>query len=302
MTRPSPRFQQSNFQRQVAVARNYERKNRGPAKPGWLTFRSPFRSILMIIAGYGILAFIGLVLYYRPWFFIREVTVEGYSGPEAQMVRDETIAYLSASKYWPQQNTIILSSTGLKNDLLGQFNFVSDQTKVTKKFPHRLLINLVTKDPTFSLEYAGQKALLFADGTQVSNFTVDPGKALIPLIWTGNVHELNVPTIPTDQLPLLIKLSENLKNTPDLVVNNFTLSDTYIDKSTVVLGMSYKNNNFRVITNLTNPDGFITQFKQAFSALSAEQKQNINYLDLRFDNRGFICINQTPCATQPPHL
>lgn len=306
------RFQQSGFRKQLSDARQYKRniKHKPEHSFGIFLARIGLNSWLARIAVMA-LAAVAIYLFLIPNFLtVKHVEFQGLSDPQQSEAHHIFSAYLSSHPF--RKNILWFSKSHVSEALTAQDSAILAVTNVKRKLPNTVIFTVRERTDRYMAQLVDGTFIVSNDGLIQSHIdtTTSSTPSTTPLAMTS------VPTTTTAGLTI-IKISEPIDHTdhhllPEDLLRVIEALDHDLPQKASVGIASFE------ITNPRSPDitvhtssGYaiyfdrnadlaatINQLVLMLKDLSDPQKASLFYIDLRFKDRGFVCIKNTPC-TQP---
>lgn len=329
------KYQSSQFKTKLARARTYQRNSGGLSK--YVRFfkskQWSFRFWLLALVGLGLIGFFGYLLFYPNWLYIREVRVVGARTALEQELHGQLERYLDQRTFFvPHRNMLFLHLPDLQSYLLAVNPGVWRVDEVKKRWPHSLTVQVVPRDPAFTVTTHEGTWLVSNDGLTLPNTTQQTNTLLI------TAHGLRAPELgrmylsgnllatltavkksfaaltglpsPTQVVLKPVVLDARLSSmdsgasvasgsivTPlaDLVTS--TASDLMPEEVQVVVPASASVSTFYVLLQTAGAfDEVFRQLQVLISKQAPERLQHLAYIDMRFSGKAFICLQNTPCA------
>ncbi len=295
------RFQNQGFQKQLDRQRNYKREKKTFPRSNWRVFLSKI-GLGSIISRISILLTLFLLIYivYIPNFlFIKSVQINGISQPKRTEIQNIAESFLNKKLPWPQKNLILLSQDNLKEYLLKNNQGILKVDKITKSYPATLIINIVPRKDVFALESNNAYYSLDNDGliTRIITEEMTANSALpsnLILIKLTSAESLYV-----GQQAISPEVANSLKifldSAPEIIKSSVT---HYSLGSLAELNISaVTKNKFSVKFNLKDDFKNLTErLGMLFSQFSDQEISNLEYVDMRYEDRGYVCHKFQPCV------
>ncbi|MFA5990769.1 MAG: hypothetical protein WC794_00790 [Candidatus Doudnabacteria bacterium] len=297
------RFQNQGFQKQLDKQRNYKRGKRTFPQTDWGVFLSKIglSSIKTRLFVLTILFLLVYLVYIPNFLFIKIIQINGIAQPKRAEVQKVVESYLSQKLPWPQKNLILLSTTGLENYVLKNNQSILKIDKITKSYFNTLIINVTPRQDTFVIESKNGSFGVANDGliTKIiytdSSATTTLPSALVLIKLTSDEslyvgqHVLSSETASSlkqffDQFPEIIK-------TPVSYFEINSLNEADITAIT--------KNKFQIKFNIkTDPLELIRRLKLLVSQFSDTEIASLEYIDMRYEDRGYVCHKNQPCVAE----
>lgn len=331
-TYASSRFQNRNFGKKVALASKYKRtiQRKPESKAGIFLTKIGLGSWWSRALVVAVLMFLLYITYVPNFLFIKSVNVKGADSAASEIIKNEVNNFFAEHTLWPQKNILFLNKSKLATYLLERDPSVLQIISVKKHLWNSVTLEIKPRKETFVLNTSNSKFILYNDGVTARELelsqTVQGGLFAIQVMAnqkpkTGD-HFLTAPlaeqlqgiyasfkdktSFAIDYVEFPIKVeeenssAENNSEGQDIVkktVEHINLND---------LAVNVKRNpeskdpskDFKVLLNLQEGDVHktIENAGVILKQLAPEKLAALYYLDMRFKDKGYACLKNTPCA------
>jgi hypothetical protein len=311
------RFQQQAFVRELRQAQQYKRHAdplpeaglrwwlRRLGLGGWIA-----RGVTVLI----IAAFI-YILYVPNFLWITNITITGAEGQAGEQITGTIKDYFNKRSYFPQANFLALNTDRLGMYVKDHNSDIYRVLKVDKQFPRTVAVTVVLRQDFFVIERLSERIIVSNDGT----------------IARVEHHDQAVPTAEQNINLLRIQLPESWVPVDEVFAERSLNSLTVLkEQFTTITGLQLRKVEFlsapqkleeprKVILHVTdtskNPHSYeifvdipsdiasaMARLKIALEQLGPATASQLAYIDMRFGNRGFACLVNTPCAQTAPQV
>ncbi len=330
------RYEHVQFTSKLKQARTRKRVIYSPTWQKILAIFNLLLRFWKLILGLCIVFVLGILLvFYKPLFHVVQVEVVGGETSLQLSVKQDIEDFL-ATRHWllPQANILLLSEMGLRKYILEHNKLVYKIDKVEKKYPKSLIVSITERAQTFVYYTQDKQAVYIAnDGTVLETTEVRPD--ILPISWPGehpispgsqflngqllstllSIHNnfqeytgLAKPSL-AEIVPVSVNtlakenFDENVPNSlSDLVRPTILpLADVPPQEIFVHIGKNSQAgmSAFYILFDVdNNTNESLENLKQLLLAQSRERLANLAYIDMRFNNKAFICLRSAPCATR----
>lgn len=298
------RFQQVSFRRQLQDARDYKRTSRKIPESKTAIF---FERIWLgntqrkIIAGIAI-AFVFYLIYFPTFIFVKTISVEGADAETSYQVTESAWSYIKKNPLLPRRNLLLLSKTNLKKYIESTNGGVAVITQITKRYPHTIIIQTQPRVPTFIVGYNSGEYVVANDGKVLDNTSTIASTSpllLLPKVVIKNTSSEEAPNYAFSESKahgiqdFIAKTSEQLQTS----VERVELLDEKAMEATL-----YLKNGLKLFINFAQDTAkTLHEAKLIWDNTQVGDRKNIYYIDLRYEDRGYTCFKNTPCA-EPPRI
>jgi hypothetical protein len=333
---PRVRYQHVNFTKKLDQARHYKRQAKpieysGASFLHGLGLKTKFSQILFGLILLGIL----YLIYVPNFLFVKNIEVQGVAHEEANRIEGRAQDYLDSTAFYnPQKNLLFLRKASLAN-YLQLDSKVLRVAKIDKQLSKGTLsITIEPKVERYTLRVQSNVYSLYNDGTVAQQLNIDTEQWLnfsAPTLKLKFDQVVDLPSgskfLSDDLLRDLDLLRQNLKEDlkldleyieiPLLVpVNPEESATATTEISGEILTYQIPLNPDDVFVYLKKPQNTsgnppsyrvifdtkkdlskaLEQLKLLLTQMALERYRNLYYIDMRFENRSFICLVGTPCA------
>lgn len=295
------RFQNQGFQKQLDKQRNYKRGKKTFPQTDWGVFLSKIGlgSIITRLLVCLILLLLVYLVYIPNFLFIKTIQINGITQPKRTEIQKVVESYLNKKLPWPQKNLLLLSTTGLENYLLKNNQSILRVEKISKSYFNSLIINVVPRQDTFIIQSNNSSFGMANDGliTKIiysdTNATSSLPSALVLIKLTNNeslyVGQQAMGPESATTLKQFYDQSQEILKYPLSYFELTSLHDT--DISAVI------KNKFTIKFNVkTNFVELARRLKLLFSQFSDQEVSSLEYIDMRYEDRGYVCHKFQPCV------
>lgn len=298
---PKIRFQNARFKRHLEKARNYKRTSRVLPQTSWGIFLSKIglnswvnQGIFFII----ILLFIYLV-FVPNVFFVKNLAVLGMPDQYQQNTENSANLFLNKRNPFPQKNLLVLSKKQLSSFLLKNNQRVLNVKKITKKFPSTLIVELEPRLDTFFVKSKVGEYLVSNDGITMGAIEPTstgslPNLPILININSDNVYITGHRLLPPETAEAIIKLNEKLPKAVNSEIVSFEIPSFKTKNLLVNFTAGFK---LYLNTELKTEET-LNRLELLFSQYSNAEINNLYYVDMRFEGRGYTCNKNAPCIKE----
>lgn len=295
------RFQNRQFQNRLDQQRKYTRGKKTFPQTDWEIFLSKIglASKKAKITVALILAFLVYIVYIPNFLYIKTVQINGITPPKRGEIQKVAESYLNKKLPLPQKNLGLLSTEKLKNYLLKNNQSILKIEKITKVFPNNLIINITPRQDSFIIESKNGYFAISNDGLisktlsgeLTATSTLPNELILIKLAGDETLfvgQQAFAPDSANSLKTFYSQAQESIKSTVDY----FEMSS--LEESDIV---ARSNGKFNVLFNLKIDSEELGQrLKLLFSQFTDQELYNLEYVDVRFEDRGYVCHKYQPCV------
>lgn len=323
---PKVRFQHRQFTQKLDKARQFKRvartipENRFDIALTKVGLGSRWRQIL---AGLVVLA--GIYLVYVPNFLsVQSIVITGVSDSNKSVVEAAVRqAIADANFYNPQHNLLFLTQSRVKSGALS-VPTVFTINEVKKDFEKKTLyVDVAPKKERFLLTDTQRVYDIYNDGIlkgesglKIDQWQNEVNSGMVKLkiggVLNAKPNEQTLQPQLKDTLETLVPLLGNLPGaTFSYVLLTEPLSQEILPETTVpVINAPIASDELRVLLlkngNVQRPFTVIfdahseitsaeNRLNSLLSQTTPDRYNNISYIDMRLEDRGFICLVNTPC-------
>ncbi len=294
------RFHRPSFQRQLQSARTYKRNPASNSTKSWTGFLSKFKlnSWLSKIITVGVCFLLIYLIYIPNFLFIKHIKIIG-AGQETQNITHGLInSYLQKIWPWPQKNVLLLSKTGLANFLLKNNTKILSIHSVQTELPSTLIVDVLPRVDRLLLQKQDSYFTISNDGivSQIiypnASGTLPSGLSLVKLTETQDVI-IGQQFLSPEQVGYIFRLRQEL---PQAARSEITYFDLTGNKTTLTAHLKKGN---KILFDLgSNLEKILPRLTLLLSQYSDSDLSAIAYVDLRYQDRGYLCLKNAPCAKQ----
>lgn len=235
-------------------------------------------------------------IYIPNFFYIKNIEIKGVNSTKAELIKNNIHNYLQIHSAWPQQNLVLLSKSKLKKYLLGDPEIL-EVNKIEKKFFNNLTITLLPREEKYLVDTGINKFTLSTDGKIISEIqgTSTPENLILLKISQNIKHEKSFEDFLT---PILLK---KIKEISDLLPQIAKINIIFFELDPIIKQdlVAQTQNGFKINIDSTS------DFKKVFNNLSlllsqipSDKKSLISYIDMRIQDRGYVCFKNTECSKE----
>lgn len=269
------------------------------------------------------LCLFGVALYFvffSQVFLVDRVQVIGVEARFAEILQKQTLVFLQDSNKFhiPNSHLWFLSSKKLTTYLYEQYPSIYG-LEIRRVWPNTLWLKLNNRRLAYEVETEKDKTYkYFEDGTLLETSLGYESSHLPPLklVWQGELDESGKPIWPNNfwlGLNATVKwvtqysANSNFSFTSGLPVGSLKITGESDSLASVEelgsedLVVHIKNpaneKEYKIYFNLaTNLNEVFARTEAVLSQLSKPKKTSLFYLDMRYENRAFLCYENTPCS------
>lgn len=327
---PRVRFQQANFTRKLAEARNYKRNARprpdsrlqaGLQKVGLASLLAQLLFSVFLIT-------IVYVLYVPNPLFVRSVRIDGLSS-EYQAPAQEALKKYQSSRPWymPASNIFFFNSGEAAKAIADGVPAISKVQFAKKTFRNKtVIISVIQKYERYLVVRPEDQLVVFNDGTIKGQMTEKAtSMAQSGAIVTVSVNYSDpVNNSQTYFEPKLIELIEQSASFfPDKTGQDFAYFEVKVPANEASTGTKFsdiwKKSGIAAVLNKRPQSGksnppllkiilepnldiaaTADRLKLLLEQTAPERYRSLDYVDLRLPNRAYLCLINTPCVNPNP--
>lgn len=255
-------------------------------------------------------------IFFIPNFlFIRTVLVTGGSQELQTQVQGQVQNYVAHNRInlLPQKNLLFFKPEPLREFLLATNPSVYQVKKIDKKYWHTVEVEIVPRSPTYLLQSPRGTFIVSNDGVVLSAVNGPLDAAGFLVVTTNSPEEvmLGKPYFSEPLLQILAVIPEQVAEKISLRVHSVELVSVYVGPSSTQMLPSRDI----IVYTEKDPQGVYAPFKiildiqsniaETFERLqlllsqqSPDRLKNLSYIDMRFKQKGFICLENAPCARE----
>ncbi len=293
------RFQNQTFKKQLENARGYKRNARKIPEKKFDAILDKFglssiwtKSALVII----ILA-LGYIIYIPNFLKIKQIEITGIRSDNKGTIENTTRDFLKSKPYWPQTNLLLLSKQGLSKYILKKNTEVLKVESINKKFPNSLEIQISSRMPRFVLQSPDGSFIIFNDGKLYKKLdaSATPESNLILIKIAGGIEPgTGTFTMPQETISSINLIQKDLPDITKLAIEYYKVESIKDPDLIVQLKSGYK---IKFDTKLDTAD-VLKKTRLLLSEIPDTDQAKLEYLDMRINDRGYVCIKNAPCAKE----
>lgn len=321
---PKVKFQRLDFKKRLDTARHYKRAPHTENAKPVSSFKKYLYYSLFFLFLFGFVYF----FYIPNPFFVKTIVVKNVSEISRDSISSAASSFLNKNSrfFLPQSNLFVLSLEDLKTFLVNTNPSTKSVEKINKKYPSTLEITVSERKESFLVATNSQLLAVSEDGTLLriiseskdnfnqkipglisvsipvsSNVTVGTkifsdkiGVSMRGLvkIWVGKMGlPINSIEIPSEELV------QAKSNEDSITPYNFPV--TYVPEIWIYSPISGWGSNVVVKMNLDEDlSNTVTKLALLMSQMPEERRSKLVYMDMRYKNRGFLCLVGAPCEVQ----
>ncbi len=291
------RFQNSRFQKRLKIARTYKRNRRIIPETDWGIFLSKIGlgSWRARFATASILLALVYFVYVPNLFFIRQITINGVVFKDKPAIESLVNSFLTKKLPWPQKNLILLSKPKLSQFLQKNDTKILSINSIIKKLPNTLEIDIAPRIDEFVVLTASSAYTVSNDGiaTGIYQASATLPSGLIPIKLTSEPDIITGQNVlPEGAAGFISGVEKQLPDITKLPGDYFLLKD--FESSTLNL---YEKNGLRIIFDYKSGlKQNLDRLRSLFSQFSAADSSKLFYIDMRFQDKAYVCYKNTPCT------
>jgi len=298
------RFQNPRFRKQLQSAREYKRSPRQLPKTPSGVFLAKIGLgswISRSITGLVFLLVI-YVVFIPNFFFVKQTTVNDSDASGKPGVQNLVQSFINKDIPWPQKNLLLTSKSKLKNFLLQNDKQVLSVDSITKKLPSTLIVSVTPRIDEFEVLTASSTVFSVSNDGLVTgellpnaSGTLPTLSYLIKLTDVGNL-DLGQSAFNNDKINFIESLGSKLPAVVKSQVGYYEISDLVSPYLNVYMsgGLELK------FDSTSDINQSLDRLNLLLSQLSPGAIKTLYYVDMRFEGRGYVCYQKTPCANNAP--
>ncbi len=246
----------------------------------------------------GIFVFLIYFSFIPNLFFIKNIKIEGAGNQQAENISSTIKSYLAKKNPWPRRNLILLSKTKLNAYLLENNQNILKIDGITKDFPNTLRLQISIRADTFAVSAPNGTFLAGSDGlirSRLDPAAPDAGQqpGLINVkITPQNPVFAGRPAFPAELAEMLKIFTEGLAGAAKTGLLSFEIPGA---PSTDITAETTSGFEIKLARH-GNAQEALAKLKLIYSQLSDPEAKNLYYIDLRFDDKAYVCYKNTACA------
>lgn len=296
------RFQQVSFRKQLQDARDYKRTSRRIPESKTAIFfdRVYLGSTQRKIGAIAIVLLLFYLTYFPVFFFVKNISVLGGDTETSYQITESVWGYINKNPLLPRKNLLLLSKTGLQKHIESNTGGIAVVTSITKKFPHTIIIDTLPRVPTFIVDHGNTQYIVANDGKVLepaSNIATTSPLLLLPKVVLKNISTEEIPDFVFTESKarniqeFITKTSESIQ----IEVGQVEMLDDKATEATL-----YLKNGLKLFVSFSqDPAKLLHQARLILNNTLPGDRQHIYYIDLRYEDRGYACFKNTPCAEPP---
>ncbi len=288
------RFQNRTFKRQLRLAREHKRQPVNRQPNGQRKFSATAIKI-GLLAGLVFLLFIYFVYLPNP-LDIKNINVSGLSQQQNRQLETLVKQYLSQNKFWPQKNITLLNKKSLVAFLLAKDPQITSIDHINKRLPHTLEVAAKARENRFLLTSPDGNFVLGNDNL-MTVFENTVASSTLPRVNLLDAQGLNPGgDYPNpEQIAAISFLSQALPDLGNSPIDHYELLDITQSEITVYL----KNGSKYLLDYKNNLSDTVNKLRLLLASIAPQDLKRLFYADMTIQNRGYVCLKGTPCATAP---
>jgi len=295
------RFQRQSFKKQLRQARDYKRETKKLTNRNWEVYLNMLglgswkTKVLAIIS----IAFFVYWIYVPNIFFVKNISVVGneqkeITGGISRSVRQ----YFSTHLLWPQRNLLLLSKSALQTYIAKNNTSVLHVAGVSKKFPNTVIVTINPRVENYRLEVPQGMHTLSNDGIVLSQLGDVATSSLLNslkriIIASSSSSNITVgqPFMEPESFSGVQELEKTFAESAKTEVDYFSM-ETPQDPDIAVHAKAGYTVFFDSSTNIPKS---LAALKVLLANLPATDIKKLLYIDMRFDNKSYVCYKGTAC-------
>lgn len=297
------RFQNQGFQKQLDRQRNYKREKKTFPQTDWGVFLSKIGlgSILTRIIIASILISLIYLVFIPNFLFVKIIQINGITQPERGFAQKVVESYLNKKLPWPQKNLSLLSTKGLEKYLLKNNQSILKVEKITKVYFNTLIINVVPRQDIFIIESKNGYYSMANDGLITKIISAEANAASVLPSTLILIKLTNDESLYVGQQAFTSNSAMSLKQFFDQAQDILKSPVNYyeIDSLNEADITAITKNEFKLKFNFkTDAPELARRLKLLFSQFSDAEIASMEYVDMRYKDRGYVCHKFQPCVNQ----
>ncbi len=298
----SIRFQKQNFQFRLKLARNFKRSNRQIPDNKLDLVLSKFKLNSWWFKFFLIGFVLGLIyLVYIPNFiYVKKIYINGLGENLKIKTVSEIEQYLQNKKFLPQNNLLLLSRNRLKYFLESKI-YIAEVQNLKKRWPNAIEINLLPRTEAFVIHSENQNLLLSKDGIIIKSLDAEnlgnKISAIKPIQLSSKTNYY--PGQKIADFEIISKINELKFGLPSTVKSEIEKFE-FLNFESFTWTIYLKNNWVLLINPENDIDTTLKQLTAVIKNLTFSEKTDLYYIDLRFNNKAYLCLKSEVCSKQSP--
>ncbi len=208
-------------------------------------------------------------------FAIKTVTVKASSRiPEIQLAATKAIA-----ENWRQDNLITFNSDALAAKLRASDPMISS-VAVRRQWPSGITLNVILKDPSIGWSSGNQSFDIDLDGTVIGAM---PAGSALPIVVDGS----NLPVNPGQKVVSSKFVAYIQEIVPALTAAGVKVTQLQVKDTTLDLYVTTDKGYYLILDTGRPASETISDLKQVITALAAQKRLPLEYIDLRIPNKAY---------------
>lgn len=287
------KYRNLRFKKELERARQYRRLPRRLPETALEHFwekigLGSLKAKLLSLLGVGLLFYLAFI---PNFLFIKNIEITGNSLTHKPEHETAVASYLNRSKAWPQQNLLLLSTSGLKQALLAD-PWVTKVDSIKKVWPNRLRVQL-TERQEFALVETPDRRMIFSDDGRYLSTLDASSTPPVGLVKLTSQEEISTSQpLPETTFKLIRLLQQKIPDVCRSTVTGYTFNPVTNPDLEADTAAGYK------LFFDTNGDANETLDNLAvlLGKLSPDDKNRVEYIDLRIKNKAYVCYKGTACT------
>ncbi|PIR96318.1 MAG: hypothetical protein COT92_01750 [Candidatus Doudnabacteria bacterium CG10_big_fil_rev_8_21_14_0_10_42_18] len=299
---PGYRFQNPKFRSKLKSARQYKRQGKLPPQNTWqkiiFTFNLDSKKVrVSLVLTFLLLVYLG---YFNNPFNIKNIVITGLNTENSRQANDTMESYLKKNKILAQKSLLFLSKKRASDYLTKNNQNILKVNSAEKIFPNTLKLDISPRFEQFVVEEPGPNFLVLTNDGLIK-YEMDASTSidseLIKISFSGTSNStVGEMYFETEKIHTLQKIASELTKFSGYEPENFELSDF----SSPDIILNTKNAGPKIYFDFySDTNTVIKNLNALMSQVGPQDKFRLKYIDMRFQNRGFLCFNETPCAQKP---
>ncbi len=312
------RFQHSTFTKKLGTARNYKRQARViPEFNGFSIFatiglRTWWAKLLALIAIVGVL----YLIYIPNFLFVKVITISGIDGDTKTHVTALVNQYLEQAPFYnPRRNLVFLRAAPLSKYIISKDTRISKVTIKRNFFKRTLTVSANAKYIAYIISRQNIYYSVYNDGTVIQVEPLDGAQWMNSFPGTLKIVDAQPNSLEPGQqyfTPELMSVANYLQQhfkadvAQDMTYIELPARLARLPVQLVVhvhKNLPNLNPSMAEFAVLIDPKKDLTivleKLNLLLSQTTPDRYKALKYIDMRFDDKGFVCLVNTPCANQP---
>lgn len=297
------RFQHRSFKTKLTENRNYKRQQKKLPQTDWGVFlkKIGLETIFSKVATVLVLVTLIYFSFVPNLFFIKQIIVQNENGNTNPDIEILTNLYLKKFNPWPQKNLAFLSKNKLLNYLTENNKTILSVNVIKKDFPNTVYISYKERKDEFVIKTSNNNNYLVSeDGKVTQEFTLNASSSLpSSLILIKLEQDMNLPLwqnpFSHNWFWFIRGVNLNLNNKINSPVKEITIENLKNPFFNVITQSGYEIK-FDASANL---DKTLNRLELLIKDLQPALVKNLQYVDMRFNDRAYVCYKNNPCSYEP---